>query len=108
MAAQANPMMVDQFSGICLKVALASDPMAPAHSDGDIIVSEETNTGGGAVGRDAPLEVPEVVGSVAATGSEISEDEDFGELGGVVVDGALATVAEESPAPGTTKSRKRP
>ena len=61
---------------------MASDPMAPAHSDGDEIVSEETNTGGGAVGRVTPLEVPGGSGGAASTGSKISEDEDFAELAG--------------------------
>ena len=96
MAAQTNRMMVDQFSGISLKVALASDPAVPPHSDGDVIVSGETNTGGGAV----------VSGS---ENSDDEEDEELGEeLGEELDDGAVAAVAGESPAPGTPKPRKRP
>ena len=104
MAAQTNRMMGDQFSGISLKAASAEDPTVPAHSNEDVIVSEET--GGGVVGKVAPSEILEVAGSGVATESEISDDEDVEEFDEVVDDGALA--AAESPVPGTTKPRKRP
>ena len=104
MAAQTNWMMADKFSGISLKAASAKDPMVPAHSNEDVIVSEET--GGTVVGKVAPSEILKVAGSGVATESEISDDEDLEEFDEVVDDGALA--ATESPVPGTTKPRKRP
>ena len=73
MAAQINRMTADEFSGISLKVTLATDPSAPPHSEGDIIVPERTETGGGTGDRDAP-KAPEVV--VVGDDDDEEEEED--------------------------------
>ena len=90
MSAQLNHPKADQFSGISLKVALATDTTAPPHEEGDDFVLEDPASAG-TTGGDTRADGERVPRgrrmSARAEGELIVEDENLGERGKVDVGG---------------------